>query len=430
MVEPSVASPAGTAKPPPSVLAASMNLTKNLIGAGMFSLPAALLRGSVLPGMFAMASVGVLSGSSFILIAYLCQELKCRTYREIWCVAFGRRTAFLVDTCIIVNGFFACVAYTILIADFFEKALDGLFGWAGVHRAILIWVNTGVFLLPLSMAKDLSALRFTSMMGLAIIGLVFLYIVSDCLGQIHVARANLEAHSMRLNVGIFSTIALCTGAFQAHYNGPRIFEQLDCNLGAHAQTVMASFGTAFVVYGSFALSGLGLFGEKVLGNVLRNYSADGNVAILLAWLGMAFAVIFTYPLVFTAARDSLVDSHPFFVKLMKTRGQSAHTGITFALVIGISLVAGLVEDVSLVTGMLGAFIGSSLCWIVPGSIYLKMALGGASASTNDLEQALLERKKAAGQIKGNPALSGFAAALIVLGFISMGVSMSVVLGIL
>ncbi|CAE8584581.1 unnamed protein product, partial [Polarella glacialis] len=44
----------------PSVVAASMNLTKNLIGAGIFSLPSALLAGSVLPGLIAMIVVGSL----------------------------------------------------------------------------------------------------------------------------------------------------------------------------------------------------------------------------------------------------------------------------------------------------------------------------------------------------------------------------------
>mmetsp|Transcript_49519 Transcript_49519/g.80300 ORF Transcript_49519/g.80300 Transcript_49519/m.80300 type:complete len:441 (+) Transcript_49519:82-1404(+) len=401
----------------PSVVAASMNLTKNLIGAGIFSLPSALLAGSVLPGLAAMIVVGSLCGSSFVLIAFLCQKLNCQTYRDVWCVAFGKRTAFFVDSCILTNGFFACVAYTILVADFLQKALDGLAGWQ-VQRSPLILVITVVFMLPLSHAKDLTALRYTSMMGLAIIASVFCYVVSDCLGHFEASTVNWQANAVRLDMGIFKTVAISTSAFQAHYNAPRIFGQLNYDLGAHARTVVASFGTAFLVYASFAVAGLGLFGDALMGNVLRNYNAKGNTAILLSWFGMAFAIIFTYPLVFTAARDSLVGSQVVLQRVLRANPVGGHIGITSSLVTLISLVACNITDVSSVTGMLGAIVGSCLCWIVPGAIYLKVAYGGGGP-TGDLEKPLLENGKALISLKADPRLAGFCCFLIVVGAASM-----------
>ena len=44
----------GSLQAPPPVTAAWMNLTKNLIGAGIFSLPSGLKSGSVIPGLSAM----------------------------------------------------------------------------------------------------------------------------------------------------------------------------------------------------------------------------------------------------------------------------------------------------------------------------------------------------------------------------------------
>eukprot|EP00440_Ansanella_granifera_P055158 gb/GFBE01059797.1/.p1 GENE.gb/GFBE01059797.1/~~gb/GFBE01059797.1/.p1 ORF type:complete len:447 (+),score=104.64 gb/GFBE01059797.1/:1-1341(+) len=413
-------------KRPVDTVSAWMNLTKNLIGAGIFSLPSALLSGSALPGVVAMFAVCILCGSSFVLIAYLCKKLRCQTYREVWCAAFGKQTGVVVDSFIMVNGFFACVAYTILIGDFLQKAIEALAGLQ-VSRIPLIWGNTCIFMLPLSHAKDLSALRYTSMMGLAIIGLVFMYIVADCLGQWENSSANLKANAMRLNMGIFRTIACCTSAFQAHYNAPRIFKELDCNLQAHAKTVAASFGTAFMVYALFALAGLGLFGDVVLGNVLRNYNADGNTAIMLAWFGMAFAIIFTYPLVFTAARDSLIGSQAILQKAMREKPSTAHVAITTSMVGVISTVACCIQDVSTVTGMLGAFIGSSLCWICPASIYLKLIRRGSQST--DLEAPLLGKPGSSpAQLPYNSKLAAYAVFLVVVGSVSIVVGVNAVLG--
>merc|ERR1719414_2206650 len=113
---------------------------------------------------------------------------------------------------------------------------------------MLIWTNTLVITLPLSHARNLSPLRYTSMLGLAIIGFVFLYVIRDFLWNFEAAKPRLHSNALRLDMGIFSTLALCTGAFQAHYNSPRIFKELGCNLRAHAFTVAASFGTSFLIY--------------------------------------------------------------------------------------------------------------------------------------------------------------------------------------
>jgi len=371
-----------------TVAAASVNLAKNLIGAGIFSLPTALQRGSTLPGVLIIAICGGLCGSSFVLIAYLCQKMRCETYRDIGARALGPGMAVFIDASIVVNGFFACVSYVILVADFLQKALEGLFDWQGVARPPLIAVVTVFFMLPLSHVRNLSPLRYTSMLGLCIIGLVWLYVIGDCLGNISMALENLQENTFRLDMGIFSTIAISTGAFKAHYNAPRFFQELGSDLHSHVQTVILAYSAAFLLYASFALAGFGLFGSEVLGNVLRNYPSEGNRAILLAWLGMAFAIVFTYPLVFTSARDSLVLMSPGLKKALVAHPTAAHIAITTAGVSSISLVACGVEDVSLVTGLLGATVGSALCWIIPACVYIKVAMR-STASLKDKQVHLL-----------------------------------------
>jgi len=322
------------------------------------------------------------------------------------------------------NSFFACVAYMILVADFLQKALEGLFGWSEAPRPLLIWASTLSVTLPLSHARNLSALRYTSMLGLAIIGFVIIYVVSDCVRQPEVARINLQAQLARFDMGLFSTLALCTGAFQAHYNAPKIFGELGCDLQKHTRVVAASFGTAFLIYSSFAVAGLGLFGEDLLGNVLRNYPAEGNKAVLMAWLGMAVAIVFTYPLVFTTGRDSLVTAVPALQRAGKTSPTASHVALTSSLVALISSVSCCVEDVSLVTGLLGATIGACLCWIFPACIYLKVRATDAGS----LGAALLPSKRRQ-TVQGSTTLACYAVGMVIVGFSSMCVGIGKTLGL-
>jgi len=416
-----------------SVTTASVNLTKNLVGAGIFSLPAALLRGSVVPGLLTMLVVGSVQASSFVLIAFLCQQFGCQTYRGVWSAVFGKRSGVIVDTCITVNGFFICVAYNILVADFLQKALEGLLGWDSAPRPLLIWTSTMAITLPLCHARNLSPLRYTSMLGLAIIGFVFLYVLMDFFGDLTAATPRLRAHALRLDMGLFSTLALCTGAFQAHYNSPRIFKELGCDLQAHTQTVVNSFGAAFLIYSSFAVAGLGLFGDDLLGNVLKNYPAEGNTAVLMAWLGMAFSVVFTYPLIFTTGRDSLIALVPALQRASRRSPTRTHMGITSTLVMLIAAAACVVEDVSLVTGLLGATIGSCLCWIFPAGIYLKATIGSASPEMQENAEPLLPGKAGAALPKLPTAgglMVAYAAAMVAVGTLSMSVGVGKTLGLL
>jgi len=381
-----------------------------------------------------MLGVGAVQASSFVLIAVLCQQYGAQTYRGICSSAFGPRSGRIVDFLIATNSFFVCVAYQILVADFLQKAVHGLFGWDSVSRSVLIWASTLTMTLPLSHVRDLSPLQYTSIMGLGIIALVYLYVVSDFFQNFDVARLNLGSNLVRIDKGIFSTLFLCTETFQAHYNAPKFFKELGFDLCAHIYTTVVSFSAAFLLYSSFAVAGLGLFGPDILGNVLRNYPVQGNNAILLVWLGMSFAIIFTYPLVFTTGRDSLISLVPQLRRMTKRHPRQMHVLLTCSVVAVTATVGCFVDDVSRVTEFLGATVGSVLCWILPAVVYLKSVLHCPS-STAELESARepllpklnmkLRRLPTAGGL-----LVAYTSAMVAVGCLAMSVGVSDVFGLM
>jgi len=148
---------------------------------------------------------------------------------------------------------------------------------------------------------------------------------------------------------------------------------------------------------------------------------------------MAFAIVFTFPLVFTTGRDSLIGLVPALQRVQKRRPAQAHVAITSCLVAAISGVACIVEDVSLVTGLLGATIGACLCWIFPASIYLKVVFSNPAPELEDAQRPLLSRKASAPRATlptGGGALIVYSVAMVVVGTLSMFVGVSKALGVL
>lgn len=58
------------------------NIANNVLGAGFLSLPWAFKHSSVFPGAVLMLLIAVLSGYSFIILAYCCEKTGLFVYRD------------------------------------------------------------------------------------------------------------------------------------------------------------------------------------------------------------------------------------------------------------------------------------------------------------------------------------------------------------
>jgi amino acid permease len=414
---------AGSKEKLTSEFAATINLTKNLVGSGIFTLPLAFSRASVIVGIFMMAFVGVLCGGSFILIAKNCKALGVATYREMGLKSMGPRLALVIDTCIMTNGMLGPLAYVILVSDFFQESIPTLFG-VDLPRWQLIAIDTIALILPLSYVKDLSPLRIPSLIALSIIGFIWFYVVSDWVTNFDSGMSNLEGGAFRFNLGIFFATSVFTGAFSAHYNSPTFYRELGEDLAAHSRVVRKSFISAFVMYACFALAGYAKWGDAVQGNVLKNYGQDINAGsvIPVALFGMSFSITLSFPLVFNSGRLAFYGLFPVFERARTNNPITVHYAVTTVLVLTICSAACVVKDVQLVVGMSGALLGQALCFIIPGVVYLKTAF-----TPENTLVGLQQREPFGAQGK---FLIVFSIVLMVWGFLSQIVGSLVVLGIL
>eukprot|EP00419_Tripos_fusus_P014046 CAMPEP_0172728478 /NCGR_PEP_ID=MMETSP1074-20121228/92259_1 /TAXON_ID=2916 /ORGANISM="Ceratium fusus, Strain PA161109" /LENGTH=450 /DNA_ID=CAMNT_0013555733 /DNA_START=43 /DNA_END=1392 /DNA_ORIENTATION=- len=420
-----------------SVNSCAATLLKNIVGAGIFSLPIGLVHATPIPGLAILALVGVLNAGSFWMIGYCCLTWGVGTFRELWNCVLGQSSAWVIDVLIFLNGWFTLVSYVVLIGDFTTKSLSGLLGeehFFARQRVVDQWGIAILVLLPLSMQKDLSKLKFTSLLGLGVLLYVIFLIIGDaCRNAPPQWSDNMVFFERRL--GAFEAIAIYCQAYSAHYNAPKLFSELrNPTLYRWFLLVAIAFLSCIVSYSAFALAGIRRWEDSVQGNILKNY--DPTVNVLVAWLGMGFCIAFTYPLVFNSMREAAVNlavavssgvtgvlRSPSSQRLFERHNRQRRspslvnilgavpdtrkcggTGTTVMLVLVTIVVGCRCDDVSLVTALAGSLMGVSVCLVIPALLFIVSihrqlqrlrtpGTNGHSMSTaEDLTQPLLSLK--------------------------------------
>ncbi|CAM9607493.1 unnamed protein product, partial [Discosporangium mesarthrocarpum] len=136
------------------------NLVKNVMGAGMLSLPSGVAafsdgRNAIFPSAAAIAILGMLSAYTFSLIGRSCAESKADSYEQSWTRTVGERASWLPAGACVATCFAGCLAYTIIIGDSFSSLLGAVGAPTLVaRRSTVIVALSALVLLPLSLLKS------------------------------------------------------------------------------------------------------------------------------------------------------------------------------------------------------------------------------------------------------------------------------------
>ncbi|CAE7940934.1 glcK [Symbiodinium sp. KB8] len=347
-----------------------LNLAKNIIGAGMLSLPVALRGAGLAPYVVGITLAGALNAYTFFLLGWCCEVTGASTFGELWAKCFGQQNAWIADVSVLMNNSMACLAYCVLMGDFFSKALAGLLPDSPLlhGRGVDLCIIGLCLLVPLSLMKDLAPLRYASIAGLAATAYVFLMLLKDSVSSARWgADGPLASNVSPMRLDFFEALALFGSAFMAHYNAPKFYAQLqEKSVPKFAVLVCMAYGLALVVFVAFGMCGFALFGYDSEGNILKNYGFGPEV--MLAWLSMGFSVAFTYPLVFSGFRDSCAS-------LLSGFGiaESSSFRLSFTLVAVAATILGgtIFSNVAQVNGVKGAILSPCLAFIYPAAIHLR-----------------------------------------------------------
>eukprot|EP00903_Cladosiphon_okamuranus_P009008 g8617.t1 len=396
------------------------NLIKNVVGAGILAIPGGVTafsqsRAAVVPTVAMIVALGGMSGYCFSLIGRVCAATGASSYGDAWGRTIGAKTSWLPTGSCTAKTFFACMAYSIIIGDVFADVLTA-FGAPGILAArtnILCLVSTGV-LLPLCLLKDLSALSYTSILG--VLGTVYTAVVMGIRffdksyvegGRFFAGLAEdakpVFSGTGAMNSGALILVSMLSTAFVAHFNAPKFYADLkDKSVPRYNAVVGTSFATAIGLVVIMTLFPYLTFGGASKSFILNNFATTDRLATSCR-LAIATSIVGGYPLVFLGAKTGAMSAFGYSNPTETQRKIGTTLLLAFFTAIGV-----LLTDLGFVVSFGGAVLGSALVFIFPTMMWISKC-----KKDTKMGRKLKGWRKA--EVTANYIISGLGVALAVLG---------------
>jgi amino acid permease len=311
------------------------NIVKNVIGSGVLTVPATFMWGTPTFAVIVATAMGLLNWFSFYVVGLL-SEGKHDSFAAIWRKSIGDYEV-IPDVLLLVNGMITLSSFMVIIGTQVTLGLPSVFQPFGSDdrfpsQAAIICFSVGlVVIFPLCLLKNLSLLKYPSMLGIVatlytygfmivdVIANGYFYSTTsssvsyypdfasptltadlldasnkDVVGQMW--QTKFQAHGPNLKVAekkdltqtgvedlntsfsltnILIIVSIYSSTYAAHYNAPKFYCELRPDL-RNPTSWMYITGIAFaIIIGMVLLFGfLGVlrFGPWINGNVLKNYS--------------------------------------------------------------------------------------------------------------------------------------------------------------
>jgi len=337
--------------------------------------------------MVICVGLALMSARTFTLIGKACELTGERTFKGLWAQAFSPSSAFIVDSIVFIQCFLSSTIYIGLLGDIFSSLLRTTsLPHQYTSRSSVILVIAATVLFPLNLIRNLSALAFTSILGLcAVLYTVSFMIyrsldgsystVSSTVGKFLVDQTITRpdfTHSTMFNLDLRSLVLISNLglAFIAHYNAPTYYREMKGASNGFSKMVYTAYGILAFIYLATMTAGYATFGDAARGNVLLSYHPKDALAGL-ARVATGLSVVFGFPLVSNGAREGLKNASAALGYPSISRPEN-HAKIVIGMLIGACMVAITVEDVKVIAGFSGAAMGSFLVYICPTVIYLRI----------------------------------------------------------
>lgn len=379
------------------------NLTNNVAGVGILTLASGKAASGTgwIPSIAISCGLAYASASTFILIGKACEISGEKSFRGLGSYAFGSGVVpVLVDSMIFISCFMGCALYIGCMGDIFTELFknDSNIGmgmeWTSdtnmdmlrplvASRSRVILLLTTSILLPLDLVKNLSALRFTSMLGVCAVVYTVSFMVLRALDGSYsaVGRFVLDGSitppsfegSTLWSCGVRSLVLVSNLglAFVAHYNAPTYYRELKKeNYECFPSMVYQSYWILGAIYVATMCAGYSTFGDTAQGNILLNYHPKDKLGFV-ARLATGFSVIFGFPLVSNGAREGFKNTSMALGNSSVSDPEN-NVKVVLGMLACASLLAILVEDINIIAGFSGALFGSALVYIYPPFLYTRI----------------------------------------------------------
>ena len=360
---------------PGSIKGSVFTLIAAVVGAGTLSLPFALSQAGLLLGVFFLLAFAASAVFSIHMLIVARDESGVTTYRGLAEAAGGRRFGAFSQVLLLLYTFGTTTGYIIAAGNLVKLCLQAV----GAHLAAVL-ADAHFYMVtlalavayPLSLARSMSALRFTSVLGTACVVYLTLaltgYYLAECHSQPHGCVWNrLPAAALwPKHVGdVFRAVPLSLFAYTCHCHVLPIFVDLQRPSPRRMYKILRrSIATAATVYVLAAVSGYLLFLEDTKGNILLN-DFHHSPPIVAAGIGMAVTVMLAAPLIahgFKGEVELLLfdGKQPSYLRHVLT------ISLLFAVATGVAVSVG---NLATVLSFLGATVNPIMCFVIPTYVF-------------------------------------------------------------
>jgi solute carrier family 38 (sodium-coupled neutral amino acid transporter), member 11 len=265
---------------------ASSNLVNSIVGAGIIGIPYALNQAGLVVGVALLVAVAYSTDKSLRMLIELAsfhpqlRHCNVKTYEDLARIPFGSIGSNCVLAAMFIMAYGAMVAYLLIIKDTIPVVL-GL-GDSFWSREFVMTVSSAIFILPLALLRDMSALACTSLLSVVgdaiLVGLIMFYspFVSTVAENGGLGRVIIDYwfdKRLFIGLGVLSTAMACQhSAFLISGSLERPTPQRWAVVTGRSLTVA---GLMSVTLGVFGFLG---YLDATEGNVLNNFPR-GSVAV-------------------------------------------------------------------------------------------------------------------------------------------------------
>jgi len=394
-------------------LAATINLAKVMAGAGMLSLPSGMAAGrgtGYAASALALAAAAAAGGYTFFSLGVCLRYTRTASFKDLLIVTLGPWSGWCIDVIIVALGFSLGLLYVDFVGDLFSSVLAS-FSWIPdwvASRDVVIIVASICFLGPLSLAKDLYALRHSSYVGMFACLYIAAFLSLRALDgsyapggayyqggeekDTETTDASTDNGIGLWGVGPGSAIFLSMLAlsFCAHQNTPQFASQLEkFSYTRFAQVTAAGYGLTLALYAAVLFAGAATFGAAADGDVLQNFSPQDPLATG-AQISTGLSVLGSFPFIFATLRESLGNLMAGSCGL-----KPSFNVISLSMLAAIVLMSFVATQVSFIVSMTGCLCDFPIMFLVPPAVYFRVRATLPAASSVPVPRLLRSRGHAA-----------------------------------
>lgn len=382
-----------------------INLANTILGAGMLGIPFAVDKAGLVGGLLLLAFCAFLAGFGLHLLGIAGAQFElARQGKGQHVSEFSKKTGvtfphtrenptatyfqfakltypkarILIDAAIAIKCFGVSISYLIVVGDLMPEVMRFFapdLGASNILRNRHFWIAlSAIICVPLAFLPRLDMLKYTSvialfsMLYLVAIIVSFFFLESDHHGEIRY----LPVASADGMVGLFANLPIFVFAYTCHQNLPAIYNELPRAAGSRINgVVLMSVLTCLVAYYVIGIFGYLSFKDTVVSDIVKNYPENAFVSI--GRMSLVLNVALSFPLQSHPARNS-IDAILFpNYQNPEQKTKLRYYIETSVMCVAAYAIAFVVKDLGVVFSVIGATGSTTICYILPGSFYFKIA---------------------------------------------------------